>query len=72
MLQDTNTIYVVQYDYDLNGASITVPSGVKLKFEGGSIQNGTLVGAATTLSGDIRFGLDVDFSGTFRCDDVDP
>lgn len=37
-----NTIYVIQYDFDLNGAEITIPEGCVLKFEGGSLRNGTL------------------------------
>lgn len=38
-----NTIFHVQYDYDLQGEEITVPDGAVLKFEGGSFTNGTLV-----------------------------
>ena len=46
MINDANTIYVIQYDYDLNGASITVPSGCVLQFDGGSLNNGTMSGSA--------------------------
>lgn len=35
MLNAANSEYIIQYDYDLNGASITVPEGCVLKFEGG-------------------------------------
>ena len=43
MLADENTIYIIQYDYDLNNATITIPSNSVLKFEGGSFSNvGTL------------------------------
>lgn len=38
-----NTIFHVQYDYDLRNEEITVPEGSTLKFEGGSFTNGTLV-----------------------------
>lgn len=49
MMQDANTIYIIQYDYDLNDASITVPSRCVLQFEGGSLSNGTLVGNNTAI-----------------------
>ena len=42
MISNTNTIFILQYDYDLNGGEITLPEGCILKFEGGSINNGTL------------------------------
>lgn len=54
MLNKENTIYVLQYDYNLNGQTITIPSGCVLLFEGGSISNGTLSGANTTLRGAIE------------------
>lgn len=40
----SNTRYVIQYDYDLKGATITVPDGCMLDFQGGSVKNGTLKG----------------------------
>lgn len=42
MMTKENTIYIIQYDYDLNGATINVPSGCVLDFQGGSFGNGTL------------------------------
>lgn len=42
MMTKENTIYIIQYDYDLNGATINVPSGCVLDFQGGSLGNGTL------------------------------
>nr|DAR27467.1 MAG TPA: tailspike protein [Caudoviricetes sp.] len=39
---EANTVYNIQYDYDLQGETITIPEGCTLKFEGGSISNGTL------------------------------
>lgn len=50
MIEDTNTIYVLQYDYDLNGTTITIPENCIIKFEGGSISNGTIVGNNTILT----------------------
>lgn len=42
MLSKENTIYIIQYDYNLNGQTITIPSGCVLQFEGGSISNGNI------------------------------
>ena len=42
MINLENTIYHIQYDYDLNGQTITIPSGCVLEFEGGSFSNGTI------------------------------
>lgn len=44
MINKPNTIYEIRYDFDLNNAEITIPDGCVLKFEGGSINNGTLNG----------------------------
>ena len=38
-----HTIFIVQYDYDLNGKFITMPQDSILLFLGGSFKNGTLV-----------------------------
>jgi len=54
MLPDANTIYLIQYDYDLNGITLNIPTGCELRFEGGSIENGTLVFRNTTLSGNVK------------------
>lgn len=48
MFNNPNTIYHIQYDYDLNGKSITIPEGCTLEFEGGSLRNGTLAGELKT------------------------
>jgi len=38
-----NTIYVIQYNFDLDSARINIPNGSILLFEGGTLSNGTLV-----------------------------
>lgn len=40
---NTNTIYIVQYDYDLGGKTITIPSDSVLVFDGGSFSNGQII-----------------------------
>lgn len=42
MISKENTIYIIQYDYNLNGQTITVPGGSTLLFKGGSISNGMI------------------------------
>ena len=48
-LTQTNTIYEIRYDFDLNGGEVTIPGGCVLDFQGGSLSNGSIVGANTTL-----------------------
>lgn len=38
-----HTIFIIQYDYDLDGSYIELPEDAILKFEGGSLSNGTLL-----------------------------
>ena len=44
MVNQPNTIYEIRYDFDLNGETLEMPEGCTLKFEGGSLRNGTLSG----------------------------
>ncbi|MBO7692860.1 MAG: right-handed parallel beta-helix repeat-containing protein [Methanobrevibacter sp.] len=39
-----NTIYEIRYDFDLDNASVTIPAGCVLKFNGGKVTNGYLQG----------------------------
>ena len=43
MISNSNTRYIIQYDYDLNGEEITIPEGCVLDFQGGNISNGIIV-----------------------------
>ena len=49
MVKEANTIYEVRYDYDLNGATIVMPANCVLKFNGGSLSNGTIIGSNTSI-----------------------
>ena len=49
MINKPNTIYIIQYDFDLNGAEITIPEGCVLDFKGGSVSNGSIIGYNTKL-----------------------
>ena len=53
MMSFTNTRYIIQYDYDLNGQTITVPLNCILDFQGGSLRNGTITFNKTILIGSI-------------------
>lgn len=65
-----NIIYIIQYDYDLNGQTIKVPSGSILKFEGGSLSNGVLEGNNTVIQAKpVKIlNTDVTLSGTWIID----
>lgn len=51
MLSWGSTRYIIQYDFDLNGAEITVPEGCVLDFKGGSFSNGFLRFNKTKIEG---------------------
>lgn len=53
MINKENTIYNIQYDYDLNGKSINLPSNCILEFTGGSLNNGTIIGNNSKIKGDL-------------------
>lgn len=55
MLPYENTIYHVQYDYDLNGTTIAIPEGCTLQFEGGSLSNGTINSTGLIITGNPIF-----------------
>lgn len=60
MMQATNTIYIIQYDYDLQGKTITIPENCVLQFEGGSFSNGKILFNNTTLDGNIIINCSFD------------
>ena len=64
----SNAIYEIRYDFDLNNASFTVPANSVLKFVGGKLTNGTLVGNNTAIDADIVqiFGTDITLSGSWN------
>lgn len=60
-----NTIYEIRYDFDLGGASVTIPAGCILKFVGGSISGGTVELHDCYIDGDAHFE-NVTFSGSIK------
>jgi hypothetical protein len=64
MLNMENTVYVIQYDFDLKGESIRIPENCVLKFEGGSLSNGYLSGTILNDVLDFTY-INTDDIGTF-------
>ena len=48
---NTDTVFVVQYDFDLNGQTINVPARCVLDFDGGSFNNGKIISNNTEITG---------------------
>ena len=66
MMQWPDTIYIIQYDYQLQGETINIPSGCVLKFEGGSIEGGTIATDDVTLVEGNPVLPEVTLQGTFQ------
>ena len=54
MINKSNTIYEIRYDFDLNGAEITIPENCVLDFQGGSFSNGIINNNSTVYIGTIH------------------
>lgn len=67
MINNANVIYEIRYDYDLNKATINLPQNCILRFCGGSLNNGELIGDNSIIDAyPIKiFGKDLDVLGTF-------
>lgn len=64
-----NTMFIIQYDYDLDKGFITIPDNSALVFAGGSISNGTIMLRNTLIlpAGlDIEHLASVNIRGTYR------
>lgn len=51
MINQSNTIYEIRYDFDLNGEAIEMQDGCTLKFEGGEFMNGAIISNNTNAEG---------------------
>ncbi len=54
MLNQSNTIYEIRYDFDLNGETIEIQKGCKLIFGGGYLKNGNIVGNQSFIESNSR------------------
>lgn len=71
MMSEPNTKYVVESDYDLKGKTIRVPEGCILEFDGGSFNNGTIIGHKTSIVAAPTkvFGSNLTIEGTWNAPD---
>lgn len=68
MINEPNTIYVLQYDYCLNESTITIPENCIIEYQGGSINRGIVVLNNTkfvNFVGSIKDFIVADMEGTF-------
>lgn len=74
MLNKQNTIYVIQYDFDLQGETLTIPEGCTLDFQGGSFSNGSVIGNNTKIKVELVkiFSLDINLSGNWNVTEAYP
>ena len=74
MMNKANTRYIIQYDYDLDGATITMPTGCTLDFQGGSLKNGTIEGNNTRIKAELNhiFATSITTTGSWKIDTVHP
>ena len=65
---EPNVKYVVKYDFDLDGGTVTIPEGCLLEFDGGSIDKGTITGQNTSIVGSQKhiFKKDIKIAGTWN------
>lgn len=70
MISKENTIYIIQYDYDLNGQEVVIPEGCILQFEGGSINNGTINGNNSIIYATPNSIKDIDIIGLWNNKEV--
>lgn len=74
MINKPNTIYEIRYDFDLNGATISIPDNSLLKFNKGFIDNGVLEGNySSILSEPIQiFGQSLKLEKNWRLRNIYP
>ena len=65
-IKTPNVVYLIQYDFDLNKDTLNVPEHCVLRFDGGSLYNGTVIFNSTLLEGDFRFDESVFLDGTIK------
>lgn len=67
MIKESDTIYEVRYHFDLQGKTIKIPANSTLLFEGGTINNGTVVLNNTSVLGAYEYsGMgNMTIQGTF-------
>ena len=69
ILTEPNNKYIIIYDFDLNGTTLSLGSGSTLVFRGGSIKNGVLIGSNTTIKAKSKSVIfdNIHIEGTWKC-----
>ena len=72
MINKNNTVYIIQYDFDLNGKTLSIPEGCILWFQGGTINNGNICLHKTPILGihEFKDKGSVVFFGDFKTGQV--
>ena len=65
-----DSIYEIRDFFDLEGKEVTLSANSVLKFEGGMLANGTIIGNGTTIEAPLVkiFADDITLKGDFNCD----
>lgn len=58
MINKSNTIYEIRYDFDLNDEEIIIPENCILNFKGGKLYNGIIIGNNTNIIQSNKFIFD--------------
>ena len=66
MINKSNTVYEIRYDFDLNEKEINIPEGCILKFNGGSINNGRIIYSDTLIIGFNKSYTNIICSGNLK------
>lgn len=69
-MRNKNAIYVIRNTIDLKGASVVIPQGCTLKFEGGVLKNGNITYNGTFIEGNYKIYCIC--NGTVSNDIVEP
>src|SRR5699024_10804251 len=70
---EANTVHEIRYDFDIDGGVLEMPENVVLKFNGGSLNNGEILGDTTRIDAWLDRIFDgVVFGGSFQVESVYP
>lgn len=70
-MKQPNTIYVIQYDFDLGGKELVVPENCVLEFDGGMLKNGSVTFNNNFIEAGLYKIFDViTFSGNLKNADI--
>ena len=69
-MRKVGAVYIIRGTIDMRGVSVTVPQGCTLKFEGGTLKNGTLTYNNTFIEGNYKIYCKC--KGTIANDVVEP